>query len=85
MLMKFFRTQRGPAAAGPASSPTESLGRRGLVVGAGVAGAAALAAAVLHRHAQAVPEVAATPMRVSEDGGYQVTPHVLRYYETTRS
>lgn len=83
--MKFFRTRHGPASAGPASSQSEAVGRRGLVVGAGVAGAAALAAAVLHRHAQALPEVAAAPSRVGEDGGYQVTPHVLRYYETTRS
>ncbi len=83
--MKFFRTRQGPTAAVSASSQTDALGRRGLVVGAGVAGAAAVAAAVLHRHVQAVPEVAAAPSRVGEDGGYQVTPHVLRYYETTRS
>jgi hypothetical protein len=83
--MKFFRTQRGPAASESASSQSEPIGRRGLVVGAGVAGAAALAAAVLHRQAQTEPEVAAAAPPDSKDGGYQVTPHVLRYYETTRS
>lgn len=83
--MKFFRTRRGAVAAEPASSQTQAIGRRDLVVGAGVAGATALAAAVLHQPAQTAPEVAATVSRGSEDGGYRLTPHVLRYYETTRS
>ncbi len=67
-----------------ASTPTR-LDRRSLVAGAGVAGAAALAAVALHRRgAKAAPVVAAKPAHEAGDG-YQETQHVLRYYETTRS
>jgi len=85
--MKFFRSRRETPA--PESMPSTSrsvpIDRRDLVVGAGVAGAAALAAAVLHRQAGAAPEAVAAASPVASEGGYQVTPHVLRYYETTRS
>ena len=82
--MKFF-TSRRAAARTPAATPAPEIDRRSLVVGAGVAGAAALAAAALHRGAVA-PQVATAGKPKAEPGdGYQVTPHVLRYYETTRS
>ncbi len=60
--------------------------RRGLVIGAGVAGAAALAVKVVPGQAVATT-AAATPAHptVDKTGGYQVTQHVLRYYETTRA
>ncbi len=63
----------------PASSP---LKRRGLILGAGVAGAAALAV-------RAVPDVAApaaasTATADPAEGGYRLTPHVQRYYQTAK-
>lgn len=87
--MKFFPSLRNAAvrtpAGTPAGTPAAEIDRRSLVVGAGVAGAAALAAAALHRGSVA-PQVAAAAKPKAEPGdGYQVTPHVLRYYETTRS
>ena len=82
--MKFFRSKRETLVPDP-SSPSSPIDRRNLVVGAGVAGVAAVAAAVLHRRAAAMNELAAARPAAAADGGYQVTPHVLRYYETTRS
>jgi len=69
-------------------SPTATMPatRRGLVVGAGIAGAAALAVKVMP--GQAVATTAATTVAktaVDTAGGYQLTQHVLRYYETTRA
>lgn len=81
-MMKFLRDRQAAKAADPSSSRVD---RRGLVVGAGVAGVAALAAAALHRKAVATPEAANPAGAAPAKDGYQVTPHVLRYYETTRS
>lgn len=80
--MKFFSSKR-VVEGGTGSA--EAVGRRGLVVGAGVAGAAALAAAALHRRSVANPVVVVDKPTTDAGDGYQVTPHVLRYYETTRS
>ena len=71
-----------PAAAPEARSAP--LGRRSLVVGAGVAGAAAVAAHALHRAAVDVPLVNAGKA-APQGEGYRLTPHVLRYYETTKA
>ncbi len=61
------------------------LKRRGLLLGVGAAGAAALAVKVMPG-AVPVATVAVAAKKVFDPaGGYQVTPHVLRYYETTRS
>ena len=79
--MKFLGRNRS-ADALPSAAP--KVDRRSVVVGAGVAGAAAIGAAVLHRQAADVPAAAAAAGAATQDG-YQVTPHVLRYYETTRS
>ena len=76
---------RPPHVAGSASSGAQPK-RRQLVVGAGVAAGAALAAAALRQHAveapaalaRAEPEPAASP-------GYRLTDHVRRYYDTTRT
>jgi NAD/NADP transhydrogenase alpha subunit len=68
------------------SQTTTPTTRRGLVIGAGVAGAAALAVKVMPGQAVATTAVAAAAKRaVDTAGGYQLTQHVLRYYETTRA
>jgi hypothetical protein len=67
-------------------SKTETtVARRKLFAGAGAVGALAGAAAVLPlaQRAQAPADAAAKPAPEA-GGGYQVTQHVLRYYETTR-
>ena len=60
------------------------LTRRRVFAGAGTAGALAAAAAVLPLTKGAAPVVAALPSNKAESGGYQVTEHVLRYYQTAR-
>jgi len=72
---------RRPAATEDASRPD----RRKLVVGAGVAGVAAVAAHALHRGAVEAPLDAAAGPAAVEGQGYRLTPHVLRYYETTKA
>ena len=68
------------------SPTTTPATRRGLVIGAGVAGAAALAVKVMPGQAVATTAVAtAAKPAVDTAGGYQLTQHVLRYYETTRA
>ncbi len=63
------------------SAPT----RRHLLAGAGAAGGAAVAVTALPLKPQAAAPLAAAaaPGAVAQDG-YQVTPHVLRYYQTAR-
>ena len=66
--------------------PTTPTTRRGLVIGAGIAGAAALAVKALPGQTVAATAVAAAAKpAVDTAGGYQLTQHVLRYYETTRA
>ncbi|MGZ5155477.1 MAG: formate dehydrogenase [Caldimonas sp.] len=65
--------------------PAARADRRGLVVGAGVAGVAAIAARALHRGAVEAAPVAGAKTAASDGEGYRLTPHVLRYYETTRA
>jgi hypothetical protein len=60
------------------------LKRRGLLLGAGAAGAAVLAVKALPAAAP-IASTAAAPSVADAAGGYQLTPHVLRYYETTRA
>lgn len=61
------------------------LSRRHLFAGAGTAGALAAVAAALPL-ARPEPEVQALAVKPppEQGGGYQVTQHVLRYYQTTR-
>jgi hypothetical protein len=55
-------------------------------VGAGVASAAAVAAGVAHRAAVDAPVAAAdAPKEAAGGEGYRLTPHVRRYYETTKA
>lgn len=58
--------------------------RRGFMLGAAVAGAATAAAVTLPKMAE--PEASAAeqnPPAPEKGGGYRVTEHVKRYYQTT--
>ena len=66
-------------------TPASPLKRRGLLLGVGAAGAAAIAAKALPGvGAPAAATLAAATPPVGEATGYQLSAHVLRYYETTR-
>ena len=65
-----------------ASTP---LSRRHLFAGAGTAGALAAAAAVLPLQREAAPVVVVVAKPAPEaGGGYQLTAHVQRYYQTAK-
>jgi hypothetical protein len=64
----------------PAPGP---LSRRTLFAGAGTAGALAVGAALLPKVAAPVLPVAPALPAVA-DGGYRLTEHVQRYYQTAR-
>lgn len=70
-------------AAQPAEAPVSTLKRRTLFAGVGAAGALAATAAVLPRVQPAPADVAQTKA-LDPDGGYQLTEHVERYYQTAR-
>jgi len=60
-----------------------AVGRRQVFIGAGAVGALAAVAVSLPRGEQATP--AAQPAQSGKaEGGYQLTEHVLRYYQTAR-
>lgn len=69
-----------PHAGSGAASPTR---RRSLVLGAGVAGAAAIAAKTLPVASDEPVAQAGQPASDTQQG-YRLTQHVLRYYETTK-
>ena len=73
------------AQSSPGNLPDWPLGRRGLLVGAGVAGAAALAVKALPGTEPAAAAAVTTHAVVGSAGGYRLSAHVLRYYETTRA
>ena len=65
------------------SQPKSLVSRRTLFAGAGTAGAVAAAATLLPgitQQAEPVPQVKKPPAR---GGGYHVTDHVKRYYQST--
>lgn len=66
------------------SNKALSPSRRQVFAAGGTVGALAAAAAVLPLVKAVEPAVKATSTGAAEAGGYQVTAHVLRYYETTR-
>jgi hypothetical protein len=68
----------------PGNTPNP-LKRRGLLLGVGAAGATAIAVKVMPGAAPVATAAVAAKKVIDPTGGYQVTPHVLRYYETTRS
>ncbi len=69
----------------PVVSDGQALKRRNWVLGAGAVGAAALAVKALPAAAPLAPVAAAAKSVVDTSGGYQLTPHVQRYYDTTRT
>ena len=80
-----MKSTHSKAPAGAPQTSASRLERRSLVVGVGVAGVAAVAAHALHRGAVETPLAAATKSGSAEGEGYRLTPHVLRYYETTKA
>ena len=80
--MKFLRSTPAPRS-GDVSPAT--VDRRKLVLGVGAAGAAAVAAQTLNsRMAPAAPANVTAKTPTESGDGYQVTQHVLRYYETAK-
>ncbi len=69
----------------PGDAPGNPLGRRRLLAGAGLAGAAAVAAKALPGAPAEPADVAAAATPPGTAAGYRLTPHVRRYYETTRA
>jgi len=65
-----------------ASSP---LQRRHWVLGIGAVGAAAIAAKSLPGAVPAAPVVAAVQPAAETSGGYRLTAHVQRYYDSAKS
>ena len=68
----------------PGNTPNP-LKRRGLLLGVGAAGAAAVAVKLMPGAAPVATAAVAAKKLIDPAGGYQVTQHVRRYYETTRS
>jgi len=62
---------------------TNTISRRTVFAGAGVVGAVAAVAATLPGTKPA-PPLARAPEASATDGGYQLTEHVKRYYQTAR-
>ncbi len=60
------------------------LSRRTIFAGAGTAGALAAVAAVLPKAPAEPAPASAAGQAEADKGGYQVTQHVLRYYQTAR-
>ncbi len=66
-------------------SSSPALSRRGMLAGAGTAGAAALAVSAMPQAAKAPPAAAvAAPAAPEQGGGYRLSAHVMRYYQTTK-
>lgn len=65
-------------------TPAPSLNRRTALAGAGAVGAAAAAAALIPGAPQAPVANASTPKTPEAGGGYQLSQHVLRYYQTAK-
>lgn len=83
--MKLFNFKPLKTIAAQADQPAAKLDRRSLVLGTGVAGVAAVAAHALHQGATVAPAAALAANALPQAGdGYQVTQHVLRYYETAK-
>lgn len=67
-----------------APSTTSGLSRRHLFAGAGAAGALAVVATAVPKAPPAEAVVQAAAPEADAAGGYQLTEHVKRYYQTAR-
>lgn len=65
------------------SQPKSKLSRRTLFAGAGTAGALAAAATLLPGAVQESAPAPQAKQPPAKGGGYHVTEHVKRYYQTT--
>jgi hypothetical protein len=65
------------------SQPKSKLSRRHLFLGAGTAGAVAAAASLLPGAVQQTPASPQAKEPPERGGGYQLSEHVKRYYQTT--
>jgi hypothetical protein len=74
--------QAQPTTLDPSTRP--SLSRRTVFAGAGTVGAMAAAAALLPKTPAPAAALAAAPKAVDATGGYQLTEHIQRYYQTAR-
>ena len=66
------------------NDPKSMLSRRRVFAGAGTLGALAAAAAVLPVAQEPVQAGAKTSSEADKAGGYRLTAHVQRYYQTTK-
>ena len=80
-----MKSQPSKAPSAQRDTTATKVDRRGVVIGAGVAGAAAIAGNALLRGGVEAPSAASASKVVSKAEGYRLTPHVLRYYETTKA
>ena len=62
----------------------QKVSRRRMVAGAGTAGALAAVAAILPVGRDQAAQPATAKLNSHEGGGYSVSEHELRYYQTTR-
>ncbi|MDN3919902.1 formate dehydrogenase [Roseateles violae] len=65
-------------------SKQQQVSRRRLFAGAGAAGALAGAAVLIPRGEPAAPVAEAPKPAPEAGGGYQLTEHVMRYYQTAK-
>lgn len=68
----------------PDAKTPSPVTRRRLFAGAGAAGALAATAAALPLVRPTEPVAGPAPAQPDPQGGYQVTQHVLRYYQTAK-
>ena len=82
-----MKSQPSEATTVQPDAPATKVDRRGVVIGAGAVGAAALAGHALLRGGIGAPPTtgAAAAAAAGKGEGYRLTPHVLRYYETTKA
>ena len=66
------------------NEPQSKVSRRRVFAGAGTVGALAVAAVALPIARDEATPTAGKKPSPEKGGGYQVTEHVLRYYQTTR-
>ena len=76
------RASEQERAGGAAAQPVK---RRSWVLGVGAAGAAVLAVRALPAAAPLVPAAVAPAKVIDTAGGYRLTAHVQRYYDSARS